>query len=245
MLATREWLSLAASGSAVYLPRMSDFANHDTTLPTQRSFIDGAYVGGPALNVTGLADGTNGAVRFDGNDDVVRIENSPVLNTSLIQQRTVELWFNADNTSGRQILFEEGGTGRGISIYLDGSTLYAGAWNTVNDASADTPWGPIFHTSAVSAGQTYHVVLVLNGSGGSLSASLNGSSFGSSSSAGVLWGHGSKTGVGGLYNAVRFHDGTDTGTSGYGFDGVIDEVAIYNYALSSGRISAHYAAGTP
>jgi len=47
---------------------------------------------------------TNGAspsVQFDGIDDRISVDDSTLINTQLISERTVELVFNADNTAGR------------------------------------------------------------------------------------------------------------------------------------------------
>jgi hypothetical protein len=42
---------------------------------------------------------------------------------------------------------------------------------------------------------------------------------------------------------TRFHDGNASG-DGYFFAGVLDEVAVYNSALSPARVAAHHAAGS-
>ena len=50
-------------------------------------------------------------------------------------KRTIAFWFRARREARRrrraaaQVLYEEGGPGSGLNLYLDGDVLYAGAWN--------------------------------------------------------------------------------------------------------------------
>ena len=60
-------------------------------------------------------------------------------------QRTISLWFRADDVSinsRNQVLYEEGGTTRGLNIYLKNGSLYVGGWN-----SSESGWSGTFLSS--------------------------------------------------------------------------------------------------
>jgi len=43
--------------------------------------------------------------------------------------RSVNLHFRTEQSSGYQVLYKEGGTDSGMSIYLDGNQLWMGVWS--------------------------------------------------------------------------------------------------------------------
>jgi signal peptidase I len=201
--------------------------------------LNGRYVGGVVTGIEDLASGdSNTAARFDGLDDIVLIGNSRLINTANRNERTTELWFKADDLTGRQVLYEEGGTGNGLNIYVDGTTLYATAWtsNWSNRLIVTTP---------VTVGTRYHVGVVLDAvRSRQLELFLDGVSVGSATKTDSrTWrAHGDHGAIGGLNAGTKFHDGNATG-GGYHFDGVIDEVVLFNSALDSDRIGNHARAG--
>ena len=61
-----------------------------------------------------------------------------------------------------------------------------------------------------------------------------------------MWSHGDDTGIGAMIQNVRFHDSaTSDGSNGFYFDGTLDEIALYNSALSALDVKQHYAAAIP
>ncbi len=201
--------------------------------------LDGKYSGGVATGVADVATGdADTAARFDGVDDLVLIGDSPLINTSTRAERTTELWFNADRLSGRQVLYEEGGTGNGLNIYLDGSTLFATAWSST--------WSnPLVVSTGVSTGRSYHVGVTLDSVGGrQLELYVDGVSVGTATKRdSSRWrAHGDDGAIGGLNGGTKFHDGNASGR-GYNFEGTIDEVVLYNSVLPADRIANHARAG--
>jgi hypothetical protein len=64
------------------------------------------------------------------------------------------LLITAAATSRRQVLYEEGGPGAGINLYLDGGALYAGAWHL-------KAWpGPSLKHGGIEPGRWHHVAVV-------------------------------------------------------------------------------------
>ncbi len=179
-----------------------------------------------------------GAIAFDGKGDAIKLKNSSDINLGTHGERTVSLWFKADEISGdrRQMLYEEGAGTRGLNIYIDDKKLYMGGWNTPGQESG---WsGTWLSTDKISADKWHHVDLVLDGgrqvTQNAFRGYLDGQQFGSGAGS-QLWDHSGGIGIGSINGGTRFHDGI-TPNSGSGFAGAIDEVRVFNDALSSNEI---------
>lgn len=218
----------------------------------------------------------DGAIMFDAAESqALFVPNSPALNVVPgnpgTANRTYELWFQPRNLpvtgrENRQIIFEEGGTTRGISIYLDGTQaadpteaeLYIMTTNL-----AETPWGGEADTglidpdfainTTVSAGEIYHLVFVIDkpdniqeNLNGDLVAYLNGEEIGRvEDKVGLWYNHTDAIGIGRRYAESVFHDGLVRGADpAFFYDGVIDEFAIYDgTSLTADQARLHYLTG--
>ena len=209
------------------------------------SLNSGASHGGGALYTNGTG---NDSVQFDGTNDRIRVSDSTFINTTTTTARTVELVFNADDVTGRQVLYEEGATVNGLTIYLDGDVLYvtgeddqgAQQWNDANINStqiAVADGGPV----NIVAGQTYHAAFVYDAATNSFSGYLDGVLMNSVGTNGAtnFPSHSGDIGIGGVNGGVQFHDGENNTGNGFNFDGRISDVAIYNRALSNSELASH------
>ena len=200
-----------------------------------------------------VSSGLNGnAVEFDGASAIVDIQDSNDLNiySGDKSERTINFAFKIDSDndlSGRQILYEEGGGGKGYNIYIDNGTLYVGAWASVNNWDNGT-----FLTkdiSSLSGADWHQVSMVLDAGNNSVKAFFDGEEFGSGH-AEALGEHGDEAAFGNIslhYNAntgeyerggSRFHDGTVDSSEDYSFNGFIDEARIYDRALNNQELNA-------
>lgn len=218
-------------------------------------------IGEPSLIAT---DPDNTAARFDGQSSMVVIpRDGGTGEYSNVNERSIVLWFKADDVDRKvtdwgywdeQILHEQGTGGLGLSIYVHYGHVYVGDWNIVR-----REW-KVFLGTPISSGEIYQVALVRkydrSARVGTLTGYLNGQPF--AEDVGVYplppeFGgvgmtpyprHGETvTGIG----AMVGHTKTVTlgpGGDGLYFQGVIDEVAVYDTALSSDRILAQYMAAT-
>jgi hypothetical protein len=180
-------------------------------------------------------DGSKSALSFNGVNDVVAIPDSEKINlANITKNRTISLWFNAQNSnSGRQVLYEEGGTLGGINIYLDEGRLYAGAWDSSTSQKNQT--GTWLQSQNVTNGQWHNVTLTLdnNTKDGWLIGYMNGKPFSgeqSTGSATPLTTHNDDIGLGAIRGTSKFHDGKSATNTHY-FKGMMDNVQIYNSAL--------------
>ncbi|HSH04040.1 MAG TPA: LamG-like jellyroll fold domain-containing protein [Anaerolineae bacterium] len=172
------------------------------------------------------------AVQFDGVDDRVDFPNSIDINTATgYSQRTVSLWVKPTSpltTTTPQILWEEGGAGNGLNIYIYNGAVYGGAWSDTNS------WpGTWISSTLIEEGQWNRLTLVLNSSSttgpeaDALRFYVNGRLIDSQPGA-QLATHAAAIAIGDLRGDTRFHTGNIVGTGGYPFTGLIDELYVYN-----------------
>lgn len=205
-----------------------------TTADNQGSIgaaVDGTIIGGATLNFGALYTNGGTSIDFDGTNDGISIPDDAGINTGTYAERTVELVFNADDVTTRQVLYEEGATVNGLTIYLDAGRVYV----TGED---DGDWVDANLSAAVSTGTTYHVAFVFDQPNNSFEGFLNGTSMGSVTVNNAIFpAHSGDIGIGYAPDGVQFHDGED-GTGGYYFNGRISDVALYNTALSTADIQS-------
>jgi hypothetical protein len=184
----------------------------------------------------------NTALDFNGSNDYIRINNSGDINTgSNHTNKTIEAWFKVDNkniTSRKQTIYEQGGTVRGLNIYVHGGSLYVGGWNEPNGESNWNP-GTWLSTSSIQSNTWHHVALTLSG-GNSLSNNafkgyLDGTQFGSGQGS-KLWHHPGDVSIG-RNRDTKFHSG-DYSSSRY-FGGLIDEVRLWNSTRTQSQIASN------
>ncbi|MBI5360698.1 MAG: DUF2341 domain-containing protein [Planctomycetes bacterium] len=162
---------------------------------------------------------------FNGSNDYVEIPNSSAL--SITNTITIEGWvqFNSlgGGTFGYKVIAAKVTTGTyqyGLGV-RNSNGLYFGFGN----ATAETTLGTNFTT-----GTWYHIVGV---------SSVN--NFHKYYINGVeAWSTTAATNVTGIADAVRLGNANAGGYGTNWFDGIIDEVRIYNRALSPVEIKAHY-----
>tara|TARA_X000000950_G_scaffold208038_1_gene250174 strand:+ start:165 stop:2075 length:1911 start_codon:yes stop_codon:yes gene_type:complete len=209
-----------------------DFPMIDTTpyenLLTNASAVSGSY--------------DNYALDFDGSNDFVAIPNSNDINTGSNNhsQKTIEAWFIVNDksvTSRKQTIYEQGGTVRGLNIYVYGGSLYVGGWNEPNSESNWNP-GTFLSTNAIENNSWYHVALTLDGgssvTNNAFKGYLNGVQFGSGEGS-KLWNHGGDVTIA-RNKDTKFHDG-DYNSAKY-FDGKIDEVRLWNTTRTEAQIAS-------
>ena len=204
---------------------------------------------GTLTNGTGWTSNTGGvsgaAAVFDGTDDVITINNAPGINTATFNQRVISLWFNADDLapSAKQVLFEEGGTTRGLNLYLENGLIYFGGWNANLNG-----WDQTYLSAPFTAGQWHHAVLVLDASNDGTTrpdafrAFLDGIPIGSGEGA-QMSSHTGAIGLGAMRSDSKFHDGNEGGDGLY-FSGKIDEFHLWTgRVLGADEIGQLYSFG--
>lgn len=194
--------------------------------------INGTYQNGVSLGNPGLySNSPDTSASFDGVNDRVVIPNSALINVGNQSLRTVELVFNADTTTGRQILYEEGGNTNSLNIYINNGRIY---FNT-RDAGS---FGPFAINTTINAGETYHAAIVFDAPNNTVSGYLNGELVGTGVVTGPLSSHTDGIGIGSLNGSSYMHDGPSPANT-YRFNGFISDVALYNRAMGESEVRAH------
>ncbi len=194
--------------------------------------------GGRLQNGAKWVDGKIGdAVELNGKASRVSLNNSKDINLGTHPERTISMWFKAEETSGdnKQVLYEEGGRNRGLNMYIEDDSLIMGGWSQKGNW-AEGDW---IETSKIRSNKWHHVALVLDGENtlqpNALKAYLDGKLIGSKQGT-QMWQHNDRIGVGNSNGSTRFADGTLGRHNKAGLLGGVDELQIFNDALSAGQV---------
>lgn len=251
--------AVLASGAFAFFQLDESSGNTATNMGTVGAPLNGTHnnAGGFTFATPGLVpNGENLSLTGDGSTGgggtEVRLPDNSQLNTAAFNNKSVSIWFNApDIGTTRQVLYEQGGNTRGMNIYLEEvngvDTLFMGAWNL-----AESNWPVTFAQIEVVEGQDHNAVFVLEGNpdgnagtdDGSIFGYLDGNLLQVLGGAGQLRSHGDDAGIFGIHTNARFADGSTAG-NGLNFMGTIDDLALWNIALSQQQVSDLFAAAQP
>lgn len=184
-------------------------------------------------------DKDTNVLNFDGTNDFYEIANAADINTGTTSERTFAMVFRTGpDVTSRQMIYEEGGTVRGINVYIGGGNIYLGFWNDNNDGDGRQAF--VSTSTAVAPNTNYYVTIVYdysnytgpNGPNGALRGTINGTPFTfSGSTTSRLYNHPGAIGVGAMNGGTCYHDGCPGGNGDY-FGGDIFEFIMYNAAIS-------------
>lgn len=204
-------------------------ADSEPVNPTAGSYLDGI-----ALGATGaIAGDSDTAATFDGIDDYASVSDS------VTNDFTIEFWFKSTQGIGTDTTWQSGaglvdanisGANRdfGISLRSDGK-LIAG------DGNGNQDYNLVSTTGGYDDGKWHYVAYTRSATSGAMTIYVDGVQSGTT------------TGATGGMNSTSMTFGRLSGANTSGdvnfFAGSLDEVAIYNVALSSSTVSDHYHAG--
>ncbi|MEO1400227.1 MAG: LamG domain-containing protein, partial [Cyanobacteria bacterium J06635_1] len=212
----------------------------DNVEGTTATDVSGSNNSATLMAGAATTEGVEGdALALNGKDQYAAIDDTEDINLGTQDERTISLWFRADDVSDesqKQTIYEEGGGIRGLNAYVYDDQLYVGGWN---EPTQESGWeGTWLSTDKISSNEWYHLAIVLDGdnsvSANSMTASLNGEVFGQGEGS-QLWGHSGDIGIGSVNGGTKFHDGTEP-SKGHGLTGAVDGVQIYNDALTSNQV---------
>ena len=186
--------------------------------------VTAGSVASPGLLVA-PTDGSEGAATFDGVDDQFTVAPAAALQASpaISFETWVRLTAFAANSASRPIIAQ---ANRYLSVFTDSTGVKKWRFSVMVDGVQQTLDVP----TAIATGTTYHVVGVCDGT--ALQIYVNGALVGSqpvSSTQGAL-----------TIDSSTLRIGSDNTNF---MNGVIDEAAVYNYALTPDVILDHYNTG--
>lgn len=190
---------------------------------------DGIYVSNPTLGTPGLInDDQNTAVLFT-NSNYVNVDAAASL-VAAVTVLTIECWFTTTSTpitDAGNIIFSTH-TSSSTNVFRFGTAINGGIF--VAQASNNNVFGTGYNNGSI-----HHLVIDISGVSGDYNLYVDG----------FLLSNGSLiapdlTNVALVSIAQEYDSGAAPGDY---FDGVIDEVALYNYALSLSEVQNHYNVG--
>jgi len=194
-----------------------------------------------------IVPGLNGmALQFDGIDDGVHIPNAAGINLSTHTDHTVIAVFNCADVDKAEVqcVYEEGGSTRGLTIYVHEGMAWGGAWNR---ADYTPQWAPgTWFSAPIGSNEWHAVAVVLRDSGpgqedDKFEMYLDGEFVGIGPG-GQLQSRSDAIGIGNVQAQTIFND--TIVNAGYWFEGMVDEVWILNEALSQDELR-QWAGGEP
>ncbi|MFC1705058.1 LamG domain-containing protein, partial [Nanoarchaeota archaeon] len=171
-----------------------------------------------------------GAYNFDGIDDYIHIGDAADFTNS--QSFTIEAWINLDSN----------GTGRIVSKKDSDAASDPGYQLTINSNNeleariADGTNIVIKNSTAITSGTWYHVAMVVDRTAQTAQVYIDGQAQGTPTSIAPTSLNPSTT------SPLRIGSSSYTNPTEF-FNGTIDEVIIYDRALSSAQLLEHYMAG--
>lgn len=216
-----------------YLYWKLDETSGTTATDSSPNGRDGTYANGATLNQTSLIPTEGTSVDLDGTNDHVYY----TLPASVTGDFSLEVWFNNDNYSNYPGLFgawtanSNGNYGSNLQLSSGGSFDINIARNNFNFWEIN-----VGGFGSISTGSTYHVVLTVDDTNNEVKLYINGTQTGSTQTITNQVGLGAsgKKLVLGSVGAI---------TTG-GWNGRVDNFAVYTSVLSATRITAHYNAAT-
>ncbi|MFO0914559.1 MAG: Ig-like domain-containing protein [Pirellulales bacterium] len=184
-----------------------------------------------------------GGLQLDGVNAGLQVPDSADINLNQVAQRTISLWFRADQLpqdGTRQVLFEEGDGFAGLLLYLENGQLVVGGYR-----SGPTAWSEYVKTApgAIQTGQWYHAALVLDvpeaGGPGVLAGYLDGTQFAAGEGR-RIGAHGA-VGVGRVVGSSWFGGDASPSNAASPFSGRLDEIRIDNRVLTGTELAALHA----
>ena len=191
-----------------------------STIQSYKIFYETSGAGCPNsstfdLAVTAAGIANNYSMEFDGTNDYISIGNLTSIETT---QFTISMWINVTSTKNT-VLFNSGLTHpNGIIFQYTGSDFYIAIGGAGISSSSIT----------LNTGDWYNVLLTTNGTTAKLY--VDGTQLGSNLTIGS-----GRTGIGSNAVIAKYNY-----SSGFEFNGFIDEVGIWDTALTSTQVQSIY-----
>lgn len=191
--------------------------DHDaTTLTSAPTYRDGTASSADDINFNPTVD------FLDATERGLQIANNTDFNTATsYTTKSINIAIRTGNdVSTKQQIYEQGSNDRGINVYVRNGAIYVGAWNIPNTDGTGDNWGfSSTNTASIATETEYIVTLEFDGNSGgtgTVTAYLNGQSFGTISSVGLLFADTDGIGLGDTNSQSRYDDGTTAAASFYG-----------------------------
>ncbi|RKX31994.1 MAG: hypothetical protein DRP71_12640, partial [Verrucomicrobia bacterium] len=170
---------------------------------------------------------------FNGTSDFITVDDDPLLDWAVDTSFTIELWFNATNVSSRNkvMIGRDENSGTHWWLGLNQSTGYAN-WNLLDSSRTGAA---VTGSTSLNDGGWHHLVAVRDESLNQNRLYVDGGLVGTAThDYGADFGASTTLGIG--YMAYNLNPD-------YYYDGLLDEIALYDRPLTEGEILDHWNGG--
>ena len=195
----------------------------------------------PSYDANAFGTGIGGLV-FDGTETLDIGTQTGINNGGPWPEKSFAVTFRTgSDTSGFQVIYEQGGSIRGYQVSIDAGNIYAAGYNNTG-----SEWGQdrfkIMNLGAVQANTTYTVIMVFDATVGNgyIKANLNGGEFLQLDEVGDQPNHIGAIGIGAEIggtvqpSTLNLTNNTDTNF----FKGALGQIISWNHALTDNEIDA-------
>ena len=186
-------------------------------------------------NVTYGTGKINNGAAFNSTGDSLRTTTDTDFNFAVNQAFTISAWVNVASVGGNQFIFSHqigNATARGYALQLTAADFEMKVWD---DVGGGKYFGTYTNADVIAINTWYHLTAVYSGNSAATGIDLykNGVLMTSTDyTAGTV---ATITNTGGVTVG-----NTNSGATAYNFDGTIDEVGVWNRALSADEVSQLY-----
>jgi hypothetical protein len=178
-----------------------------------------------------------GGLRFDGGSDRLRIADDPEINNpGTFTEKSFGIVFRTGtDVDTRQVVYQQGGGTRGISIYIEDDDLVFCVWNQ-HSGGVQEFYDPICVEDTVTASTAYYTTYRFEGTSGlsgNITMTINENAEETTGGLGILYGHSGDVALGGVEGSAHFADNSVSHSDDGLLGGTIYEFISYNDNLSN------------
>ena len=175
-------------------------------------------------------------MRHDDAGRFTKLSNSADLNTGKsYAEKTLAVSFTAgEDITSRQVIYEQGGSWRGINMYIENGQLHMNVWSV----RGDLIWGYKTVSVDIEPGQDVSAVMAFTGTennDGVMTGYLNGEAVGQADGVGILLKHTNGIGVGQVNGGTVINGKPSSGK--LEFKGSVNKLVQFNEELDASGVA--------
>ena len=109
------------------------------------------------ITISWAQPGPNDGTSFNGVDEFILMPDSDNINTTSVNNRTVETYFKVTDATNRQVFYKEGAQVNTIKFYVENGMLHVGSYRN-NGGNGNSIWW----RTPINNDTWYHVAIVLD-----------------------------------------------------------------------------------
>ncbi len=167
----------------------------------------------PGFNLNGFS-----GVQINAANDRLHITNNRDINTTTTndnQRAYAGVFRTGPNVNNRQVIYEQGGATRGVTLHIESNQIHLVVWNRNNDGANAFYTEVSASVAGIAANTAYAFVGWFDAEAnftGNINLKISGKTLVTTTGVGLLYAHSGGIGLGGINNAARFFDNASANT---------------------------------